>query len=87
MEHFHGSPEATSPDARLLYPVEAAARRIGVGRTTLYGLINDGSLPSVQIGRRRLVAEADLLDFVARLRSGGCVTSSPGASSIGEHDG
>ena len=72
--NVHGHPlieSAGGTDAPLLHPVEVAARRIGIGRTKMYGLISDGSILTVQIGSRRLVAEADLQDFVNRLRSGG----------------
>lgn len=51
---------------RLAYPITDAAERIGVGRTTLYGLIESGDLESVTIGRRRLVTEDVLRAFLAR---------------------
>ncbi|WP_426572151.1 helix-turn-helix domain-containing protein [Aquihabitans sp. McL0605] len=51
---------------RLAYPITDAAERIGVGRTTLYGLIESGDLESVTIGRRRLVTEDALRAFLAR---------------------
>jgi excisionase family DNA binding protein len=39
--------------------VEEAARRLGIGRTTMYGLIASGQVSSVRIGRlRRIPAEA-----------------------------
>ncbi|MFE5584423.1 helix-turn-helix domain-containing protein [Kitasatospora sp. NPDC056531] len=39
--------------------VEEAARRLGVGRTTMYALVSSGEVPSVTIGRlRRVPAEA-----------------------------
>ena len=39
--------------------VEEAARRLGVGRTTMYALIASGEVSSVRIGRlRRIPAEA-----------------------------
>ncbi|WP_063775866.1 helix-turn-helix domain-containing protein [Streptomyces odonnellii] len=45
--------------------VEEAARRLGVGRTTMYALLASGEIPSVTIGRlRRIPAEA-LSDYVA----------------------
>src|SRR4051812_36162260 len=48
---------AQEPPPRQLWPVPVAAERLGVSRTTIYSLIGDGSLGSVQIGRRRFVAE------------------------------
>jgi excisionase family DNA binding protein len=42
-----------------LLTVEAAARRLSVGRTTMYALLKDGRINSVRIGRlRRIPAEA-----------------------------
>jgi excisionase family DNA binding protein len=60
--------EHTAPahDATLVaLTVEEAARRLGVGRTTMYALLASGEIPSVTIGRlRRIPAEA-LNDYVA----------------------
>jgi len=53
-------------DARLL-TVEEAARRLSLGRTTLYALLKDGQIASVRVGRlRRIPAEA-LHSYTARL--------------------
>jgi excisionase family DNA binding protein len=49
-----GAPE---PDA---IDVLTACHRLGISRTKLYELLNDGTLPSFKIGRRRLV-RADTL--------------------------
>ena len=57
---------STAPDPTLVaLTVEEAARRLGVGRTTMYALLASGEIPSVTIGRlRRIPAEA-LNDYVA----------------------
>ncbi|WP_316959738.1 helix-turn-helix domain-containing protein [Streptomyces sp. TRM68367] len=57
---------STAPDPTLVaLTVEEAARRLGVGRTTMYALLASGEIPSVTIGRlRRIPAEA-LSDYVA----------------------
>ncbi|MFJ6908005.1 helix-turn-helix domain-containing protein [Streptomyces griseoluteus] len=49
-----------APDATLAaLTVEEAARRLGVGRTTMYALIASGEVSSICIGRlRRVPAEA-----------------------------
>ena len=39
----------------LLCSITDAGKALGVGRSTVYGLITDNSLITVQIGRRRLV--------------------------------
>jgi excisionase family DNA binding protein len=52
----------------LEYSVAEAAALLSVGRTTIYELIGSGSLRTIKIGSRRLVARRDLEDFVAGLR-------------------
>ena len=51
----------------LLTPTEAA-ELLGVGRTTVYELLNAGRLESVRIGRSRRIPRAALVGYVARLR-------------------
>ncbi|MWA02182.1 helix-turn-helix domain-containing protein [Actinomadura sp. LD22] len=41
-----------------------AGHALSVSRTTMYELIRSGELPSVKIGRRRLVAVRDLDAYV-----------------------
>lgn len=48
-----------------LLSVEAAARRLGIGRTSTFALIRSGALPSHSIGRRRLVSAAAIDDYLA----------------------
>ena len=55
------------PAARFAYSVVDAAGMIGIGRSTMYDLINTGQINTVSIGRRRLVTEAALVAFLARL--------------------
>jgi excisionase family DNA binding protein len=44
---------------RLVFTVEEAADRLGIGRTLMYALITAGEVESVRIGRlRRIPAEA-----------------------------
>ncbi len=40
--------------------VNEAARSIGIGRTKIYELINDGILKPVKIGRRTLITIASI---------------------------
>lgn len=60
--------ESTEPRRRLVLTVEEAADLLGVGRTTMYGLIQDGAVESVRIGRLRRVPADALTAFVAGLR-------------------
>lgn len=59
---------ADAPD-RLL-GVEDAAGVLGIGRTAAYELIARGSLRSVKVGRRRLVAASDLAAYIEATRAG-----------------
>jgi len=64
-------PAAASGDVRLrplLVDVKQAARLLGIGRTTLYELINAGAITPVHIGRCVRFPVAELERFVA----GGC---------------
>jgi excisionase family DNA binding protein len=54
-------------DSQLLVTPEEAARRLSVGRTTIYELMASGELQSVNIGRCRRVPVSSLSSFVNRL--------------------
>ena len=43
------------PTGRLALSLSEAAEALGVGRTTVYRLTSSGQLPSIQIGKRRLI--------------------------------
>ena len=51
--------EQRSPQ-RLAYSVAEAAEATGLGRTSLYGLMNEGKLEFKKIGARRLIPAASL---------------------------
>ncbi|WP_063129353.1 helix-turn-helix domain-containing protein [Nocardia fusca] len=53
-----------------LHPIPVACQRLGIGRSGLYDLMNSGELHSVKIGRRRLVPESAIADYIARLVGG-----------------
>jgi excisionase family DNA binding protein len=67
---MHAEPESTahSPSSELLVTVAEAARRLAVGRTTLYQQIRHGVIPSVRVGHSRRVAVIDLQRYVDDLR-------------------
>lgn len=50
-----------------LYGINDVMEATGLGRTTVFGLIKDGKLRSVKVGRRRLVPAAALDEFIAGL--------------------
>lgn len=49
----------------LAHSVESAARRLGIGRTTVFQLIREGRLPARKVGSRTLIRETDLAAFIA----------------------
>lgn len=51
-------------DGLLTLGINDAARALGVGRTHLYQLINDGKIDTVRLGRRRLVKAASLRKLI-----------------------
>ncbi|MEP9385220.1 helix-turn-helix domain-containing protein [Nocardioides sp. KR10-350] len=65
-----GAAEPKEGHSRLL-TLEEAADRLRISRWGLRQLINDRELVTVQIGRRRLVTEADLDALIASRRQGG----------------
>jgi excisionase family DNA binding protein len=54
-----------------LHDVEAVMKRLGLGRSKTFELIATGRLRSVKIGRRRLVSEAALTEYIENLDAGG----------------
>lgn len=58
---------ATTTPTPLAWSIPDSARRIGVGRTSMYALIDAGVVPTITIGRRRLVTDQALCDYIERL--------------------
>ena len=63
-----GPAAATVTVLPLVLTVEAAADRLGVGRTLMYALVKSGAVESVTIGRLRRIPADALETFVASLR-------------------
>ena len=59
--------ESFTAGDQLLVTPEEAARRLSVGRTTIYELMASGELQSVNIGRCRRVPVSSLSSFVSKL--------------------
>ncbi|MGW7598057.1 helix-turn-helix domain-containing protein [Streptomyces antimycoticus] len=57
--------EADFDPTLLALTVEEAARRLSVGRTTMYALIRAGAVQTVPIGRLRRVPVQALSDYLA----------------------
>jgi excisionase family DNA binding protein len=61
-------PSCPEPEA---VSIEEARRLFGIGRTKLYELIRDGVLPTVKLGKRRLVRPATMRRVLASLERAG----------------
>jgi excisionase family DNA binding protein len=51
----------------LLYTIPQCCRMASIGRTKFYELIARGEIPIRKVGKKTLVAAADLRDWVERL--------------------
>jgi excisionase family DNA binding protein len=65
-------PEAADPDRASELPdwltAAETASYLRLGRSTVYALISEGTIPSVRLGRRVLVPRAGLLSRLAELQ-------------------
>ncbi|ORV86848.1 ethanolamine utilization protein EutA [Mycobacterium interjectum] len=50
-----------------LHPVESVMARLHLGRSKVFELLASGELRSVKVGRRRLVSESALCEFIDKL--------------------
>ncbi|MBN7551827.1 helix-turn-helix domain-containing protein [Mycobacteroides abscessus subsp. abscessus] len=50
-----------------LLPLEDVMARLQVGRTKIYEFIASGQLRSIKVGKRRVVSEAALREFIAAI--------------------
>lgn len=62
---------ATRMLEKMLFSIEEAAELLGIGRSTAYDLVKGGELPSVKIGRRRLVPREALHTWIRKKTEGG----------------
>lgn len=53
----------------LAHSVDAAARRLGIGRSTVYELIQRRELQPVKIGARTLIPDSQLVALLDRLQA------------------
>lgn len=56
--------ESLGPD-RLAFSPEETARVLGMSRAGIYNLIKNGTIPSINLGRRRLIARDTLVGILA----------------------
>jgi excisionase family DNA binding protein len=63
--------ELAERESARLHNVEAVMKRLNLGRSKTFEVLADGSLRSVKVGRRRLVSEAALCEFIEKLDASG----------------
>lgn len=63
--------ELTAQVNARLNSIESTMAQLGLGRSKVYELIASGELRSVKVGRRRLVSDTAINEFVAHLDFGG----------------
>jgi excisionase family DNA binding protein len=66
-----GTPAGSAVPGPEAVDVPAACRVLGISRTKLYDLLGSGVLPSVKIGRRRLVRLETARNLLAALERSG----------------
>jgi excisionase family DNA binding protein len=64
-------PELIEKARAQLHDVETVMERLGVGRSMVFELIATNKLRSVKVGRRRLVSESALCEFIEQLEAAG----------------
>jgi excisionase family DNA binding protein len=69
--------DPSRPAAELLLRIPEAARVLGVGRTTLYRLIDNGDIRVLRIGRAVRIPVDELQAFVARHHDHGVASTRP----------
>ena len=66
---------------RISYRVAELVKLLGVPRSTLFDWLRTGVLPSIKVGKVRLVSSKDLQEFLARYRvPRGSQTGGPGGA-------
>jgi excisionase family DNA binding protein len=56
----------TPLNERLVLSIEDASRYIGLSKTSIYNLLEEGEFGSFKVGKRRLIRREELDAFVAR---------------------
>jgi len=62
--------EEDSGSSRQLLTIEEAARRLSIGRSHIYELMQRGGLRSVRMGRSRRILSTDLEAFIDQILHG-----------------
>ncbi|MGV0837460.1 helix-turn-helix domain-containing protein [Mycolicibacterium thermoresistibile] len=70
------------PNHRLVSFSEARAQLGGVGRTTIYELIRKGHLKKVNLGRRGLISERSIQEYIEKLMAGSDAPPGDGETAV-----
>nr|WP_308457973.1 helix-turn-helix domain-containing protein [Mycobacterium kansasii] len=54
-----------------LHDIKGAGCRLGLSRSKVYEELGSGRLKSVKVGRRRLIAESQLIEYIDNLIAAG----------------
>ena len=54
----------------LVYTVAQLAQYLGIGKNTAYTLVNDGTIPSVRVGRQIRISRAAVEEFLHTPQAG-----------------
>ncbi len=63
--------ELAEREGARFHNIESVMERLNLGRSKTFGVIATGELRSVKVGRRRLISEAALVEFIERLDAAG----------------
>jgi excisionase family DNA binding protein len=66
----NGRPRASAyvSQEKLMLSIPEVGLRLGIGRTSVYGLIKRGTLKTIKLGTRTLIPTEDVMQFVAELK-------------------
>lgn len=62
-------PDATGGLLAQLHNIDAVMNRLSIRRSAVFSLIGSGELRSIKLGKRRLVSESALREFIERIDS------------------
>jgi excisionase family DNA binding protein len=63
--------EQVADHAARLHTVEAVMEQLSLGRSTIFALMGSGQLRSCKVGRRRLIPESAVVEFIRNLEAAG----------------
>ena len=69
---------------RLTYTIPEAAQAIGIGKSMLYGLINDGELRTIRLGKRVLIPRDSILELLGMAAAASTAEETPRSRDAGE---